>query len=234
MRIAFDTTVTRPTIKFGDDRTIVKIDEKNIENFKDIICNVCLNNFALNDEITILECKHEFPHPKTYEEIPKMKTINCGSSASITYQQAGIIPKGRRTGHTARQNKDVDYKKYYDVPNLKKSLLLSFYHPQNFKKDTCDFVKVMKKFDEMPDWLKQKGIMYVQDSNICISAGKGNVYSCNSTGHVYGKGKSKVLRTDHKHEVAFRSLILWAVVPRSNGKSNVPKDTDLKHLACGL
>ena len=181
-----------------------------------------------------VECKHEFPHPKTYEEIPKMKTINCGSSASITYQQAGIIPKGRRTGHTAAQNNNVDFKKYYDVPNLKKSLLLSFYHPQNFKKDTCDFVKVMKKFDEMPDWLKQKGIMYVQDSNICISAGKGNVYSCNSTGHVYGKGKSKVLRTNHKYEYAFRSLILWAVVPRSNGKSNVPKDTDLKHLACGL
>ena len=181
-----------------------------------------------------VECKHEAPHPKTYEEIPKLKRINCGSSVSITYQQAGIIPKGKRTGHTARQNKDVDYKKYYDNPNLKKSLLLSFYHPQNFKKDTCDFVKVMKKFDEMPDWLKQKGIMYVQDSNICISAGKGNVYSCNSTGHVYGKGKSKVLRTNHKYEYAFRSLILWAVVPRSNGKSNVPKDTNLKHLACGL
>ena len=180
------------------------------------------------------ECVHESPTAKTFEEIPKKKRISCSASASITYQQAGIIPKGRRTGHTAAQNNNVDFKKYYDVPNLKISLLLSFYHPQNFKKDTCDFVKVMKKFDEMPDWLKQKGIMYVQDSNICISAGKGNVYSCNSTGHVYGKGKSKVLRTNHKYEYAFRSLILWAVVPRSNGKSNVPKDTNLKHLACGL
>ena len=92
----------------------------------------------------------------------------------------------------------------------------------------------MERYEKMPDWLKQKGIMYVQNSNICISAGKNKIYSCNSTGHIYGKGKSKVLRTDHKHEVAFRSLILWAVVPRSNGKSNVPKDTNLKHLACGL
>ena len=28
-----------------------------------------------------------------------------------------------------------------------------------------------------------------------------------------------------KHEAAFRSLTLWAVVPRSNGKTNVPKVT---------
>ena len=44
-------------------------------------------------------------------------------------------------------------------------------HLQNFKKGTCDFVKVMKLFDAMPNWLKQKGVMYVQNSNICISAG---------------------------------------------------------------
>ena len=38
----------------------IKVDEKNINNFKDIICNVCLNNFEINDVVTILECKHEF------------------------------------------------------------------------------------------------------------------------------------------------------------------------------
>ena len=178
------------------------------------------------------ECTHVAPHRRTFEEIPKKKTINCASSASITYQQAGIVPKGKKVSHTARIAEGMDKKKYYDVPDLKKPLHLSFMHLQNFKKGTCDFVKVMKLFDAMPNWLKQKGVMYVQNSNICVSAGNNNVYSCNSTGHTYGKGKSKVLRTDHKHEVAFRSLILWAVVPRSNGKSNVPNDTTYKHLPC--
>ena len=140
-----------------------------------------------------VECKHVAPHPRTFEEIEKLKTINCGSSVSITYQQAGMIKKGKRTGHTPRIDKSIDYKSYYDDVDLKKSLQKTISNPQNFKKDTCDFVKVMERYEKMPDWLKQKGIMYVQNSNICISAGKNKIYSCNSTGHIYGKGKSKVL-----------------------------------------
>ena len=181
-----------------------------------------------------VQCKHEAPHPRAFEEIQKLKRINCGSSVSITYQQAGMIDKGKRTGHTARAEGTKDYKSYYDDTDLKKSLYKSVSNPQNFKKNTCDFVKVMKRYEDMPDWLKQKGIMYVQNSNICISAGKNKIYSCNSTGHTYGEGKSKVLRTDMKHEAAFRTLTLWAVVPRSNGKSNVPEGTPYKHLPCGL
>ena len=118
------------------------------------------------------ECVHESPTATTFEEIPKKKRISCSASASITYQQAGLIAKGKKVSHTASIGKK-DKKSYYDNSNLKKSLLLSFTHAQNLKKGTCDFVKVMKHYDEMPDWLKQKGIMYVQDSNICVSAGKG-------------------------------------------------------------
>ena len=182
-----------------------------------------------------VQCKHESPHPRAFEEIEKLKRINCGSSVSITYQQAGMIDKGKRVGHTPAQNKTkVDYKTYYDSSDLKKSLYLTISNPKNFKKGTCDFVKVMKRYEDMPDWLKQKGIMYVQNSNICISAGKNKIYSCNSTGKTYGKGKSKVLRTDMKHEAAFRSLILWAVVPRTDGRSNIPINSEYKHLPCGL
>jgi len=138
-----------------------------------------------------------------------------------------MIDKGKRVGHTPAQNKTkVDYKTYYDSSDLKKSLYLTISNPKNFKKGTCDFVKVMKRYEDMPDWLKQKGIMYVQNSNICISAGKNKIYSCNSTGKTYGKGKSKVLRTDMKHEAAFRSLILWAVVPRTDGRSNIPINSE--------
>ena len=182
-----------------------------------------------------VQCKHESPHPRAFEEIQKLKRINCGSSVSITYQQAGMIDKGKRVGHTPAQDKTkVDYKTYYDSSDLKKSLYLTISNPKNFKKGTCDFVKVMKRYEDMPDWLKQKGIMYVQNSNICISAGKNKIYSCNSTGKTYGIGKSKVLRTDMKHEAAFRSLTLWAVVPRTEGRSNIPVNSEYKHLPCGL
>ena len=177
-------------------------------------------------------CVHKSPTAKTFEEIPQKKTISCSASASITYQQAGLIAKGKKVSHTASIGKK-DKKSYYDNSNLKKSLLLSFTHAQNLKKGTCDFVKVMKHYDEMPDWLKQKGIMYVQDSNICVSAGKGKIYSCNSTGKKYGKGGVKVLKTNHK-EYALKSLILWAVVPRTNGKTNVPENSNFKFLPCGL
>ena len=142
-----------------------------------------------------------------------------------------MIDKGNRTGHTPHAELTKDYKSYYDSSDLKKSLYKSVSNPQNFKKNTYDFVKVIKRYEDMPDWLKEKGIMYIQNSNIkfyvinvfklwgvYISVGKNKIYLCNSTGHTYGKGKSKVLRTDIKHEAAFRTLTLWVIVPRSEGK----------------
>ena len=72
------------------------------------------------------ECKHEPPAASTFEEISKKKKINCVSSASITYQQAGLLDKGKKVGHTKAISKNLDKKKYYDNSNLKKSILLTF------------------------------------------------------------------------------------------------------------
>ena len=112
---------------------------------------------------------------------------------------------------------------------MKKSLGLSVKNYGNLKKGTCDLVKVMKSFKEMPAWLQKKGIMYIQDSNICISAGNKKIYSCNSTGKTYSKDGVNPLRSGG---YALTSPILWAAVPRSNGKSNVDSKTTLKHIAC--
>ena len=187
------------------------------------------------ETIYYLGCWHKQPHPLSFEELQEKKTISCGCSVSITYQQAGLIEKGKKISHTPAcgiHNDMEGLKKYYDVPDLKKSLALTMTHPERLKKGSCDLVKVMKKYKELPPWLQQKGIAYIQNSNICISAGNGKIYSCNSTNKQYGPGKSQVLREDKHHEYAFSSLILWAVVPRSDGKSNVPKDTPFKHLEC--
>ena len=54
----------------------------------------------------------------------------------------------------------------------------------------------MKKYKELPAWLQQKGIAYIQNSNICISAGNNKIYSFNSSNKQYGQGKSQVLREE--------------------------------------
>ncbi len=74
----------------------------------------------------------------------------------------------------------------------------------------------MKKYNDMLSWLKQKGILYFQDCNICISGKKDGIYSCNNSYQYYGKGKNNVLKTN-KNQYKFKSLILWTFVPRSFG-----------------
>ena len=182
-----------------------------------------------------LGCWHKSPHPKNYQDMVNKKTINCCTSVSITYQQAGLLDKDKIICHTPAcgiHNNNEGLRKHYDSSDLKKSLSLTMTHAERLKKGTCDLVKVMKKFNEMPNWLQQKGIIYVQNSNICMSAGNKKIYSCNSSNKQYGPGKSKVLRQEQKGEYAFSSLILWAIVPRSNGNSNVPNDTPFKHIEC--
>lgn len=204
---------------------------KNVDYFK----NVQKWVDKIYNTIYYTGCKHVQPHPNSYEDMLKKKTISCGWSVSITLQQSGLLEKGKKLTHTPAcgiHNDMEALKKYYDVPDLKKSLALTISHSERLKKGSCDLVKVMKKYKELPEWLQQKGIVYVQNSNICMSAGGKKIYSCNSTNKQYGPGKSQVLREDKHHEYAFSSLILWAVVPRSDGKSNVPKDTPYKHLEC--
>lgn len=44
----------------------------------------------------------------------------------------------------------------------------------------------MKTYHNMPIGLK-KGIMYIQDRNICILVGNNKIYSCNNSNRKYGK-----------------------------------------------
>ena len=163
----------------------------------------------------------QLKHLKILKENEK---INCTGSSSIVYQKAGLLPKGVLVSHNSNSH-DLSY---YNTNDLRKSLRLSIQGYSHLKKGTCDFVKVMKTYHNMPDWLKKKGIMYVQNSNICISDGNNKIYSCNNKGK-YGHGGINPLK---KSGYTFNQPILWAVVPRSNGKSNVYKETKYKHIAC--
>ena len=178
-------------------------------------------------QIYTVGCTHDSNTAKKFDDIKKTKKINCAGSASITYQQAGLIDKGKLVSHTKAGSKNIV--SHYDNSDLQKSLQLTVVNYQNLKKGTCDLVKVMKSYSDMPSWLKKAGIMYIQDSNICVSAGNSKIYSCNNTGKKYSPSDVNPLKGSG---YPFTSPILWAVVPRSFGKSNVDSKTTLKHIAC--
>ena len=52
-------------------------------------------------QIYSVGCKHSSTPAKKFEEIKTKRVINCAASASITYQQAGLIDKGKLVSHTA-------------------------------------------------------------------------------------------------------------------------------------
>ena len=177
------------------------------------------------EQISAVGCSHSHDTAKTFENIKVSRKINSAGSSSIVYQKAGLIAKGQIVSHT-NGGHGVSY---YDKTDLKKSLSLSATGYSNLKHGTCDFVKVMKTYHNMPNWLKEKGIMYIQDKNICISAGNNKIYSCNNSDRKYGKNGINPLKGGG---YPFDTPILWAVVPRSNGKSNVYSKTKYKHMAC--
>jgi hypothetical protein len=43
-----------------DNLPKIEINNDNIDNFKDITCNICLEGFQLGNILRVLECKHEF------------------------------------------------------------------------------------------------------------------------------------------------------------------------------
>ena len=46
--------------KAMDSLPKIEINEENINNYKDITCNICLEGFQIGNIIRVLECKHEF------------------------------------------------------------------------------------------------------------------------------------------------------------------------------
>ena len=169
-------------------------------------------------EILKYKCLHKAPKASRFEEIKKKKRISCTKSSSIVFQQAGMIPKGKIVGHTRNGLRG------HSGDSFDKALKKSVTNPKYLIKGTCDIVMVMKPYGKCPKWLQQKGIYYIQESNACVSAGNGRIYSCNQTGKRYTR-KSMFYR---KSGYCMSRDILFAFVPRTNGKSNVPKNCGFK------
>lgn len=139
---------------------------------------------------------------KSLADIVAKRVTSCTSAASAVLQEAGCLPVGKTVSHTAAVSSDILSKK----DTLDKAVKGA----ENLIEGTCTVVRVGKKFFDLPEAYKKAGTVYVQDSNICVSAGNGRIWSCNQTGKSYGTGACEVLRTSG---YPFTSPILYVIQP---------------------
>ena len=77
----------------------VEVNKDNINNFKDVTCNICLEGFVLGDILRILECKHEF-HEKCI--ITWLKSRN--TCPVCRHELESNDPNYERRKHEHREN----------------------------------------------------------------------------------------------------------------------------------
>ena len=129
------------------------------------------------------------------EALKAHKALSCNRMVSIVLQQAGLLDKGVVVSHTAKAS---GKKKITDA--VKNTAKLRH----------CKVYWVNKRFGDLPEAWKRAGCVYFQNSNACISAGNGKIWSCNkSKGYRY-QGRGDYLRTEG---YPFTSRILVVVVP---------------------
>lgn len=127
--------------------------------------------------------------------LKKYKALSCNRMVSIVLQEAGLLPKGALINHTKKRSG-------------KKTISDAVTGVEKLRHCTVHWVN--KRFEELPEKWQRAGVVYIQDSNACISAGGGKIWSCNkSKGHRYA-GKGEYLRTGG---YPFTSRILVVIVP---------------------
>lgn len=124
-------------------------------------------------EVVKQKCTHG-SGAKSFAEIKTKKKITCAGAVSSTLKLAGLLSDGY-VSHTSAAKNNV----------LKKKNTVGKTVSGYTKTKRIKWIWVGKKYKELPSSYKKAGTIYVQDSNICINAGGGYIYSCNSTGKKY-------------------------------------------------
>jgi hypothetical protein len=132
---------------------------------------------------------------KTLEHFKAQKELNCHLMVSLCLQKAGLLPVGKVITHTPKSGG-----KTY-IQDAVKGL-------ENLKH--CRYFWVNKPYDQLPDRWKEAGIVYIQNSNACISMWKGHIFSCNKqVGYRYQSKHDYDRTTGYPHT----SNILVVIVP---------------------
>lgn len=140
-----------------------------------------------------LRCTHV--STASWDEMVSKRTINCNGSGAISLQLAGCLNKGVRMGHVS--TKGIS-------PSQITSIDKAMYNRDKIRH--CRFVWVNGYEKDLTHWLKRRGIIYIQWSNCCVSAGmidgKHWIWSCNEEGGYHGG------HYDQYKETANRSGVL--------------------------
>lgn len=127
--------------------------------------------------------------------LKKHHSLSCNRMMSITLQEAGLLEKGQIVSHT---KKAKGKKTIADAVKNVKAL------------KHCKVIWVNKRYKDLPAEYKKAGVAYIQNSNACISAGGGRIWSCNRS-----KGYRYRSKTDYYRSSGypFSSKILVVIVP---------------------
>lgn len=131
----------------------------------------------------------------TLEEFKRQKLLNCHLMVSLVLQEAGLLPKGCVITHTPKADG-------------KKKITDAVRGTENLRH--CKVYWVNKLYGDLPEEWKKPGIVYIQNSNACISAGGGYIWSCNKSVNEEYKNKADYLKNTG---YVVKSRILAVLVP---------------------
>lgn len=159
-------------------------------------------------KIVELHCVHK-SGANTWAKLLSKKRTTCAASGSITYQLAGILPTGKTVNHRkAVGGSDAN------ILRKKSTISKAMKGAANVPKDKASVIWVGKKYADLPAKYRKKGVMYIQDSNVCVCAGGGAIYSCNNSKGYQVNAKGQYVKDKITSGYAFKSPILVVIVPR--------------------
>ena len=159
-------------------------------------------------EAVNLRCRHV--STASWEQMHRDKTINCNGSGAIALQLSDCLDTGVRMGHVSTKGIDES-----QITSIDKAM----YNRDKIRH--CRFVWVGGcKYKDLPYWLRQRGVIYIQWSNCCTNAGDGWIWSCNEEGgynkqsdgsYRYDKYKGGVLT--HSGHYPRNGIIFVCILP---------------------
>lgn len=162
---------------------------KRVSSYSDLVYN----------EIVNIGCKHE-GGATSWDNIKNKKKTTCASAVSAVLQLSGILKENTLINHTPKGG-------------TKDSVTKAISGVENLVPNTYDIVPVNATFKQISiSKYKQKGVVYIYDSNIAINAGDGYIYSCNNGSSQIKNGK--YVKDKMKSGYCFTSKILYLIIPR--------------------
>lgn len=151
-------------------------------------------------KVVELRCTHS--GVSSWDEMCRKKSISCSSSGSLALQEAGCLDVGKKMGHTYVIGTGIKPK---DITSIDKAM----FGEENIR--NCRLIWVNCYERDLPFWLKRRGVIYIQWSNCCTSAGMINgkhwIWSTNEEGG-YHRQKDGSKRYDQYKETSNRSGVL--------------------------